>query len=106
MVAAPVTLPILSWAEAQTSPEAFIKRLQDALLTTGFFYLDDLKEVIPEWPEVWDQAFGTAREFFALEEKEKDKIAMVNSRHFRGYSRYGMEKTQGKVDHREQVDFG
>ena len=31
---------------------------------------------------------------------------MVNSPHFRGYTRAGLEHTRGKPDWREQVDIG
>ena len=31
---------------------------------------------------------------------------MVNSPHFRGYTRVGMERTRGLPDWREQIDIG
>ena len=31
---------------------------------------------------------------------------MINSPHFLGYSRAGAEITKGKIDYREQFDFG
>ncbi len=47
-----------------------------------------------------------ARDFFALPEADKLAIENVNSPHFRGYTRVGGERTQGKVDWREQIDIG
>ncbi|KAF5376263.1 hypothetical protein D9615_008523 [Tricholomella constricta] len=42
---------------------------------------------------------------FALPQEEKEKIRMVHSPHFLGYSRLGAELTKDKVDHGEQFDF-
>src|SRR5690606_27613853 len=42
----------------------------------------------------------------ALPEEDKLSIENVNSPHFRGYTRVGGERTQGKVDWREQIDIG
>ena len=43
---------------------------------------------------------------FALPQEAKEKIALVHSPHFFGYSRLGSELTKGVVDRREQFDFG
>jgi isopenicillin N synthase-like dioxygenase len=47
-----------------------------------------------------------SRRFFALPERDKLAIEMVNSPHFRGYNRAGFEHTRGQPDWREQVDIG
>ena len=47
-----------------------------------------------------------SRRFFALMEKGKLALEMVNSPHFRGYNRAGVEHIRGKPDWREQVDIG
>ena len=47
-----------------------------------------------------------SRRFFALPERDKRAIEMVNSPHFRGYNRAGLEHTRGKPDWREQIDVG
>lgn len=47
-----------------------------------------------------------ARRLFALPQATKDAVAMVNSPHFRGYTRLGGELTGGQVDWREQIDIG
>lgn len=42
----------------------------------------------------------------SLPQAAKDAVAMVNSPHFRGYTRLGGELTSGAVDWREQIDIG
>jgi len=49
---------------------------------------------------------AAARRLFALPQADKDAVAMVRSRHFRGYTRLGGELTGGAVDWREQIDIG
>lgn len=57
--------------------------LHSACLEFGFFYLDISKFVDPSEPE---ELTRLAREFFALPQEEKDKIALKNQDHFRGKS--------------------
>src|SRR3954447_8800491 len=47
-----------------------------------------------------------ARRFFDLPDADKLAIEMVNSPHFRGYTRIGREITRGRPDWREQLDVG
>lgn len=101
-----MSLPILSYATAQSDPPEFIRQLQHALLTTGFFFLSSVDEVLPEWKSAWDDAFRSSAEFFAHSVERKKEIGMIHSRHFRGYSAYGVEVTQGRHDLREQIDLG
>ena len=51
-------------------------------------------------------AIDDAKAFFALPEEDKRAIEMINSPHFRGWTRLGGELTQGQVDYREQIDIG
>ena len=80
----------------------FLEELKAAARGVGFFYLaghginDGLVRDV----------LRVSRRFFALPEKEKLAIEMVNSPHFRGYNRAGYEQTRGKPDWREQVDIG
>jgi isopenicillin N synthase-like dioxygenase len=46
-----------------------------------------------------------ARRIFALPPGELAAIAMLHSPHFRGYTSVGSERTQGRADLREQLDF-
>ncbi|MGW5521873.1 isopenicillin N synthase family dioxygenase [Gordonia sp. NPDC003950] len=95
-------LPILDLADADTDPEGFRLALREATHVHGFFYLTG--HGIPA--EQMSAAVGVAREFFALDDAEKDEISQLDSPHFRGYSRLGGELTNGRVDWREQIDLG
>lgn len=100
------TLPTLSYTTLKTDPTLFEKQLQEALSGTGFLYLDSIGAVIPEWESAWTAAFDAAEGFFALSEEEKNRIHISHSRHFRGFSGFKSETTQGKQDLREQIDLG
>ena len=101
----PSALPALDLScldgDAQTRA-TFLEALRETAHNIGFFYLighgvDD--QLI--------QAIRTlARRFFQLPEQDKLAIEMVNSPHFRGYTRAGMERTRGMPDWREQIDIG
>ncbi len=80
----------------------FLRELQTATRDAGFFYLTGhgIEDGLIQ------DALKVARRFFALPEKDKLAIEMVNSPHFRGYNRAGYEHTRGKPDWREQVDIG
>ncbi|QEE62423.1 isopenicillin N synthase family oxygenase [Salinibacterium sp. dk2585] len=99
------TLPTLDLSRLQQGEEeaaAFRRDLREATHDYGFFYLTG--HGIPQ--ELFDGMIGTARRFFDLPEVDKLEIENVKSRHFRGYTRVGGERTQGKVDWREQIDIG
>jgi len=80
----------------------FLKELRDAARTYGFFYLagHGVEEGLSQ------AVIALSRSFFSLPEADKLEIEMVNSPHFRGYTRPGYEYTRGKQDWREQVDIG
>jgi len=99
------TLPILDLSLLDDGPDAaarFRAELRDATHDVGFFYLTGTGIT----PELEDRLLTAARDFFALPEADKLAIENVNSPHFRGYTRIGGERTQGKVDWREQIDIG
>lgn len=81
---------------------ALRERLRSVAHEVGFFHLtghgvsDDLTE----------RVLASGRRLFALPQPDKDAVAMVNSPHFRGYTRLGGELTGGAVDWREQIDIG
>ncbi len=77
-------------------------QLRDAARDVGFFYLTGHGVQ----PELTRRLLAAAHRFFALPQADKDAIAMVRSRHFRGYTRLGGELTRGEVDWREQIDIG
>lgn len=102
---ADATLPVLDLSRLDAGPEAaaeFRADLRAATHDVGFFYLTGTG--VP--PELEARLHRAARDFFALPEADKLAIENVNSPHFRGYTRIGGERTQGRVDWREQIDIG
>ncbi len=100
-----LSLPVLDLRDCDGAPEtraAFLRRLRETARTHGFFYL--VGHGIDA--AFLDELFVTARRFFDLPIAEKLAIEMVNSPHFRGYTRAGWEHTRGERDWREQLDVG
>ncbi|KAJ3551960.1 hypothetical protein NM688_g4409 [Phlebia brevispora] len=98
------SVPILDYSllsDSATRPK-FISDLQNALINVGFFYISRT----PVVPEDVEAVIRDAPKFFDLPAEEKERIRMIHSPHFFGYSRFGAELTKGKVDQREQFDFG
>lgn len=101
----PFPLPLLDLRQLDAGAErraAFLAALRSAAREVGFFYLTGhgidhrlLREVM-----------RVSRAFFALPEAQKLDIEMVNSPHFRGYTRVAWERTRGLADWREQIDIG
>lgn len=98
-------LPVLDLTrlnDTAVDRRAFLNQLREAAREVGFFYLinhgvsTDLQHAVQR----------EARRFFALSESEKQKVAMINSPHFRGYNRVASELTRGRPDWREQFDLG
>jgi isopenicillin N synthase-like dioxygenase len=80
----------------------FLSQLRDAARQVGFFYLTGHGVE----PALLDGLMNSARRFFALPEPAKLEVEMVNSPHFRGYTRIAWERTRGLQDWREQIDIG
>ncbi|REJ06114.1 isopenicillin N synthase family oxygenase [Microbacterium bovistercoris] len=102
---AELSLPVLDLSRLDAGPEAaarFRADLRAATHDVGFFYLTGTGVS----PELEDRLHRAARDFFALPETDKLSIENVKSPHFRGYTRIGGERTQGRVDWREQIDIG
>jgi len=96
----PETLPTLDISRFEADRENFLSDLRAAARGPGFFYLEGHGVD----PQVIDEVLQLSRRFFALPEKDKLSVEMVNSPHFRGYNRAGYEHTRGKPDWREQLD--
>lgn len=99
------SLPILDIGRFERGGDertAFLTELREAARGPGFFYLTGHGIS----PELIGGLRRLAKQFFALPEPDKLSIAMVNSPHFRGYNRAGLEHTRGKPDWREQIDIG
>jgi isopenicillin N synthase-like dioxygenase len=81
---------------------AFLEDLRRTAHEIGFFYVSGhgiSQSLITEM-------LTLSRRFFNLPDADKLAIEMINSRHFRGYTRVGMEITRGQRDWREQIDIG
>lgn len=81
---------------------AFLAELKDAARHVGFFYITGHGIE----PALLDALLNSAKRFFALPEPDKLAVEMVNSPHFRGYTRIAWERTRGQQDWREQIDIG
>ncbi|MFG6504192.1 isopenicillin N synthase family dioxygenase [Microbacterium sp. P05] len=102
---ADLNLPVLDLSLLDQGADAaarFRDELRTATHEVGFFYLVSTGVT----PELEGRLHRVAREFFDLPEADKLAIENIQSPHFRGYTRVGGERTQGKVDWREQIDIG
>ncbi|EKM54796.1 uncharacterized protein PHACADRAFT_258899, partial [Phanerochaete carnosa HHB-10118-sp] len=98
------SIPIVDYSLAsnpETKPQ-LLTALRNAVTNVGFFYLKN--HTISE--AELDAVVAYCPRFFELPAEEKERIRMVHSPHFFGYSRFGAEITKGQVDQREQLDFG
>ncbi|WP_150951826.1 isopenicillin N synthase family dioxygenase [Microbacterium testaceum] len=100
-----LNLPVLDLSLLDQGPDAasrFRDELRAATHDVGFFYLTGTGVSA----ELEARLLQAAKDFFALPEADKLSIENVTSPHFRGYTRVGGERTQGRVDWREQIDIG
>lgn len=102
-----LNLPVLDLTdfthdEGSVDAQRFVEKLRDVCHHVGFFYLtghgvdNDLND------RLWDNS----RKFFAGTDDERLSIAMDNSPHFRGYTPFKGEHTNGRADLRDEIDFG
>ncbi|KAK0536296.1 hypothetical protein OC835_002062 [Tilletia horrida] len=101
------TLDYALWAgpaATEATRAQFARELRDvSVLGIGFFVLVN---------SPFDQDGRRARlldlnrRFFALPLAERLKVSMDNSKHFRGFSQFGDERTQGVQDLRDQLECG
>jgi isopenicillin N synthase-like dioxygenase len=100
-------LPVLDLGrfEGDESSEAaatFVDELRRVVHEIGFFQL--VGHGVD--PVLGDRVHELARCFFDLPEPDRLEIENVNSPQFRGYTRFGHERTNGAVDLRDQIDIG
>ncbi|MET3926072.1 isopenicillin N synthase family oxygenase [Devosia sp. 2618] len=97
-------LPVLDFTQfaKPETREQFLSDLRHAARDYGFFYLKGHGVS----PTLQARLIDVSQQFFALPEADKLAIEMVNSPHFRGYTRAGQEITRGQQDWREQIDIG
>ncbi|WP_194756689.1 isopenicillin N synthase family dioxygenase [Aliidiomarina indica] len=96
-------LPVLDVRELQAGGERkqkFLDELAEAARTVGFFYVSG-----HELCRLQQQVLQLSKRFFDLPLNDKLAVEMVKSPHFRGYTRFQGELTQGKPDRREQFDI-
>ncbi len=99
----PWTIPnfsLASWRNAD-NPQRVADELLSMCHGVGFFTITD--HGVPT--EFVEHYFGLLEQFFALPEATKALIDKRNSAYFRGWERIGAELTNGRVDHREQLDL-
>lgn len=94
-------LPVISYARLAGGDVEELDRLREVSHTIGFFYLADHGVDT----QLRDTLITSAKQFFALPQEQKEEISNLNNRHYRGYSSLGDERTQDKVDWREQLDY-
>jgi isopenicillin N synthase-like dioxygenase len=82
--------------------QAFLADLRRAARDVGFFYLVGHGMD----PRLSRELLDSAGRFFALSDADKLALEMLNSAHFRGYTRIAGEITRGRPDWREQIDIG
>jgi isopenicillin N synthase-like dioxygenase len=105
--AAATALPVLDIGpfladESSPAAVAFVAELGRVVHEIGFFYV--VGHGVP--PELAERAHAVARSFFALPDDDRLAIENVESPQFRGYTRFGHERTNGRADLRDQLDIG
>ena len=102
--AAHTALPVIDLTQ-QDKPavrDDFHRHLADIARDSGFFYLEGHGIPRAQMHRIQD----LAQRFFALPAADKQRIAIENTRHFKGYTGVGQEITRLHPDLREQMDFG
>jgi len=98
-----MSIPTIDLGKSQdpaTRPQV-LQDLRHALLEVGFLYISNhgIKEsVVNDLVHILPSLFG-------LPEETKEQVALVNSPHFLGFSRFGSEITAKVQDEREQFEF-
>ena len=101
------TLPTIDLGPFRHDPSSDAARavaiaLRDACHSPGFCYV--IGHGVD--PDVDTALFDQMRAFFALDQSDREAIAIERSAAFRGYTIIGDERTNGDVDWRDQLDFG
>ena len=98
-------IPIVDWRRAKTERAALIQEIGAACREPGFFVLQN-----PSVPAALrSQVFDVANEFFDLPTKEKQKVSILNTPHFRGWGAKGdesLDETQPEIDTKETFNVG
>lgn len=84
--------------------DAFLAKLQHAVIDVGFLLLTNYELVGPSQDDL-ERIRGQAVDFFALPQDVKNGCEMIHSKHFLGYTRLANEITAKQTDWREQIDL-
>jgi isopenicillin N synthase-like dioxygenase len=100
-------LPVLDIGPYLADPASpagreFVTDLGRTVHEIGFLYL--VGHGVPA--DLGTRVHEVARRFFALPDADRLAIENVRSAQFRGYTRFGHERTNGRVDLRDQIDIG
>ncbi len=100
-------LPELDISEYLADPNSkkaseFIDHLRDTCHGPGFFYLKGHGVS----KKTTDDVLAIANQFFELPLAEREEIAIGESAGFRGYTLLKDERTNGRIDWRDQLDVG
>ena len=99
-------IPVLPYRDfTEGRKEAFVRDLGYACRSSGFFLLADHGIE----PALVQDVFAASQDFFALDRDEKDRLAIANSKHDRGYVATGTEKLDeksGLIDRKEAFNVG
>ncbi|MFK7992811.1 MAG: isopenicillin N synthase family dioxygenase [Granulosicoccus sp.] len=80
----------------------FVEQLHETCHGAGFFYLTG-HGVDAQYN---DKALSVANQFFDLPDNEREQLAIGQSAAFRGYTLLKNERTNGRIDWRDQLDIG
>jgi len=100
-------LPVLDISSYLQNPNSnaarlFVEQLCDTCHGAGFFYLQG-HGVDQHYN---DNTLAIANQFFQLPDTEREAIAIGKSAGFRGYTLLENERTNGRIDWRDQIDIG
>jgi len=100
-------LPVLDISDYLRDPgcsasRRFVDSIRDTCHGPGFFYL--IGHGIAQHHN--KDVLSIANRFFALPEVEREALAIGNSAGFRGYTLLKNERTNGRIDWRDQIDIG
>ncbi|MEL6585045.1 MAG: 2-oxoglutarate and iron-dependent oxygenase domain-containing protein [Pseudomonadota bacterium] len=98
-------IPILDWQRFETERDDFVADLGRAVRDTGFFLLANPQVSA----DLRRQVFVQAGAFFDLPEAEKEKLSILNTPHYRGWGKPGVEsldETRPEVDTKQTFNIG
>lgn len=98
-------IPILDFQQHYQEPLGFAANVGAACRDTGFFLLQN--HSVPD--VLCAEVFVQADAFFALPQPEKEKVSILNTPHFRGWGRAGIEsldENRPEVDTKETFNVG